>query len=81
MGLAGDAFPRRGFAGVGGLGATAGLLACGLAVEHERGMAKPLVTLVWVGDGRSVELGGVGGSVWRRITGERRIAGERRTST
>ena len=60
-----------GLVGAGGLGATAGLLAYGLAVEHERGMAKPLVTLVWVGDGQSVELGGGGGSAWRSIAGVR----------
>ena len=34
-----------GLVGAGGLGATAGLLACGLAIEHERGMGNPLVSL------------------------------------
>ena len=41
VGLAGDAFPRRGFAGVGGLGATVGLLARGLAKGGVRDVRSP----------------------------------------
>ena len=40
--LAGDAFPRRGFAGVEQSGATGAYSGRGLAVEHHHGMSNPL---------------------------------------
>ena len=40
--LAGDAFPRRGFAGVEQFSATGTYSGRGLAVEHHHGMSNPL---------------------------------------
>ena len=40
--LAGDEFPRRGFAGVEQSGATGAYSGRGLAVEHHHGMSNPL---------------------------------------
>jgi hypothetical protein len=60
---AGAEFPRRRFTGTRRSrrsGVTAGLLACGLAVEYEHGMGNPLV-----GSGR----GGIGRRGWLAVTG------------
>jgi hypothetical protein len=60
---AGAEFPRRRFTGTRRSrrsGAIAGLLACGLAVEYERGMGNPLV-----GSGR----GGIGRRGWLVVIG------------
>ena len=61
--------PWRRSTGVGGLGATVGLLACGLAVQHERGMCKPLVSLSRHGEAWSGGFDGDGGSARRDIAG------------
>ena len=55
--------PWRRSTGVGGLGATVGPLARGLAVQHERGMRKPLVSLSRHGEAWSGGFDGDGGAV------------------
>ena len=70
-GLAGVELPRRSSARVGRPGATGARLDCGLVQKNERDTCDPLGPRARVGDGRSVELSGVGGSAWRRIAGAR----------
>ena len=61
----------RRLAGVGGLGATEGLLAGGLAVEHLRGVRNALVaTGRWLG-ARTGFLDGEGGSAATELAGAR----------
>ena len=64
---AGDACPRRGFAGVEQSGAPGAYLGWGLAVEHARGMCSPPGVRVGFGEVRSTEFGGHGGSGRRSL--------------
>ena len=59
--LTGAELPQRSSARVGGLWATVGILACDLAVQHERGMRKPLVSLARHGEAWSGGFDGNGG--------------------
>ena len=73
-GLAGAELPRRSSAGVGRPGVTGAKLDCGLVQKNKRDTCDLLGPRARVGDGRSVEVGGVGGLAWRRIAGERRTS-------
>ena len=61
--LAGALLRGGELAGVGHSGATGARLGCGLVQKNKCDTCDPLGTRVWVGDGRSVELDGGGGSV------------------
>ena len=72
--LAGDAFPRRGFAGVEQSGATGAYLGLGLAVEHHHVMSNPLAgSDWWCGAGNRL-LNGESGSAAMDLAGARAYA-------
>ena len=73
-GSGGAALPRRRLAGEGHPGAPVAHSGRGLALRHARGTRNPLEVVARGCGVRSGVLGGGGGSVWRRIAGERRTS-------